>query len=554
MATLNQTALALEKTAAHHVEDTLGHGAIIEAKQATDEEHAQTLFEALRDNRKAVAWSMLISMSIIMEGYDTILMGNFYGYPTFTQKYGSYYPAAAAADKYQVSAPWQAGLSMASTVGCIFGGIMNGYFASKFGYRGVMMVALALLTAFIFITFFASSAAVLLVGQILCGFSWGVFATVGPAYASEVCPTNLRGYLTVYVNMCWAIGQLIASGVLYGLVGRTDEWGYRIPFALQWIWPVPLIVVCWLAPESPWYLVRKDRLEDAKRSIRRLGGNKTEDQINGQLAMMVHTTKIEAEIESGTTYFECFKGVDLRRTEICCVAFMGQIMAGSSFAYTPTYFFEQAGMQTSKSFQFGVGCTGVSFVGTALSWFLITKFGRRTLYVWGQGMLATVLLLVGIISAASSANGAIWAQAALCMVWLFIYSLTVGPIAYSIVSEISSVRLRTLTVCLARTAYQLINVVSQVLEPYFMNPTAWDAKGKTGFFWAGTALIAFTWAFFRLPEPRDRTYAELDILFATKVPARKFSSTKVDAYAAVSASSQEFLTPSREEVAQEVKE
>lgn len=48
---------------------------------------------------------------------------------------------------------------------------MNGYFASRFGYRSVMIVALGFLTAFIFITFFANSAAVLLVGQILCGFS-----------------------------------------------------------------------------------------------------------------------------------------------------------------------------------------------------------------------------------------------------------------------------------------------------------------------------------------------------------------------------------------------
>ncbi|KAJ5765805.1 hypothetical protein N7520_005364 [Penicillium odoratum] len=547
MATV-QTEIALEKTAAHHVEDTLGHGALIEAKQATDEEHSQTLFQALAANRKAVAWSMLISMSIIMEGYDTILIGNFFAYPTFRKKYGSYYPAE---NDYQVSAPWQTGLSMASTVGCIFGGIMNGYFASKFGYRGVMIVALGFLNAFIFITFFANSAAVLLVGQIFCGFSWGVFATVGPAYASEVCPTNLRGYLTIYVNMCWAIGQLIASGVLYGLVDRTDQWGYRIPFALQWIWPLPLMVICWLAPESPWYLVRKDRLEDAKRSISRLGGNKTDDQINGQLAMMVHTTKLEAEIEAGTTYAECFKGVDLRRTEICCVAFMGQVLSGSSFAYSPTYFFEQAGMSTNRSFQLGVGCTAVSFVGTALSWFLITKFGRRTLYVWGQGTLATLLFLIGIINAASSSSGGMWAQAALCMLWLFTYSLTVGPIAYSIVSEMSSVRLRTLTVCLARTAYQLINVVSQVLEPYFMNPTAWNASGKTGFFWGGTAVMMFAWAFFRLPEPKDRTYAELDILFARKVSARKFASTHVDAYAAVSASSQEGLV--HEEV-KEIKE
>jgi SP family general alpha glucoside:H+ symporter-like MFS transporter len=414
---------------------------------------------------------------------------------------------------------------------------LNGYFASKYGYRGVMIVALGFLTGFIFITFFANSAAVLLVGQVFCGLSWGVFATIGPAYASEVCPTNLRGYLTIYVNICWAIGQLIASGVLYGLVGRPDQWGYRIPFALQWIWPVPLMVIGWLAPESPWWLVRKDRLEDAKHSIRRLGGSKTEEQINGQLAMMVHTIKIEAEIEAGTTYWDCFKGVDLRRTEICCLTFVGQILSGSTFAYSPTYFFTQAGMDVNRSFQLGVGCTAVAFVGTFLSWWLITGLGRRTLYVWGQGILCTTLFLIGILNAASDTKGAMWAQAGLCFFWLFTYSLTVGPITYAIVSEMSSIRLRPLTVCLARTAYQIINVVSQVLQPYFMNPTAWNASGKTGFFWGATALVAFLWAFFRLPEPRGRTYAELDILFATKVSARKFSSTVVDVYAVRASSS-----------------
>lgn len=118
MSNPTQTELALEKSAAHHVEDTLGQGAIVEAKQAADEEHAQTLWQALRDNRKAVMWSVLVSMSIVMEGYDTILMGNFFAYPTFQQKYGQYYGEEIG---WQVSAPWQTGLSMASTVGCIFG-------------------------------------------------------------------------------------------------------------------------------------------------------------------------------------------------------------------------------------------------------------------------------------------------------------------------------------------------------------------------------------------------------------------------------------------------
>jgi SP family general alpha glucoside:H+ symporter-like MFS transporter len=107
-----------EKVAAVHVEETLGHGAISEAKHASDDEHAQTLWQALRENRKAVLWSFGISLSIVMEGYDTILMPNFMGYPGFQKKYGQDFGGDIG---YQVSTPWQTGLNMASTVGAIFG-------------------------------------------------------------------------------------------------------------------------------------------------------------------------------------------------------------------------------------------------------------------------------------------------------------------------------------------------------------------------------------------------------------------------------------------------
>jgi SP family general alpha glucoside:H+ symporter-like MFS transporter len=64
-----------------------------------------------------------------------------------------------------------------------------------------------------------------------------------------------------------------------------------------------------------------------------------------------------------------------------------------------------------------------------------------------------------------------------------------------------------------------------------MNPTEWNWQGKTGFFWAGTAALTGVWAYFRLPEARGRTYEELDIMFANRVPARQFSKYEVDAYA-----------------------
>lgn len=98
-----------------------------------------------------------------------------------------------------------------------------------------MIGSLGVLNFFILIVFLADNAGTLLGGQILCGLCWGVFATLAPSYASEVCPTNLRGYMTTYVNLCWAVGQLLASGVLTACLSIKSEWGFRIPFAVQWV-------------------------------------------------------------------------------------------------------------------------------------------------------------------------------------------------------------------------------------------------------------------------------------------------------------------------------
>ncbi|KAI0882620.1 sugar transporter [Annulohypoxylon maeteangense] len=517
-----------QKVADQELEEKLGHTAILDAKQATDDEHSQTLWQGLRENRKAVMWSILLSMTIVMEGYDGILIGNFFAYPEFQKKFGRYFGERIG---WQVTGEWQTALNMGSTAGAVVGGLINGYVASRFGYRWTLIISLGLLNAFIFVVFFAPGKEVLLVGQILCGLSWGVFATLAPAYASEVCPTNLRAYLTTYVNLCWAIGQLLATGVLRGCLHIQGEMGYRIPFAIQWLWPIPLMVVCYLAPESPWWLVRADRLDQAKHSIVRLSGEKTSDQINNQLAMMVHTIRIEAEATEGATYLDCFKGPNLRRTEIVCVAFMGQILSGSSFAYTPTYFFTTAGMDTAQAFNLSLGAKAIAFTGTVLSWWLISYWGRRPLYVWGMGLLSLILILIGVLDVSAGKKG-LWPSGGLCVLWLFVYSLTIGPLAYSIIAETSSVRLRPLSVVLSRTSYQLVNIISQFFQAYMMNPVEWNFLGKTGFFWGGTAFCVFIWSYFRLPEVKGRTYEELDILFMKEVPARKFASTHVDAYAA----------------------
>lgn len=95
------------KHGAQHVEEITGSNAIAEAKHASDNEHDETLKTALKNHWKAVLWSMVLSMSIVMEGYDTILMSSFFAYPSFANKYGQYYGPELG---WQLTGPWQTAL------------------------------------------------------------------------------------------------------------------------------------------------------------------------------------------------------------------------------------------------------------------------------------------------------------------------------------------------------------------------------------------------------------------------------------------------------------
>ena len=109
------------------------HGAQLTtiAKDGAILEHNLSPWEAVKAYPMAIFWALLVSMCVIMEGYDTILIGNFYAYPTFAKKYGTYFPEVG----YQLSAPWQAGLGNASGVGAFFGVLLNGYLVGRFGQK-----------------------------------------------------------------------------------------------------------------------------------------------------------------------------------------------------------------------------------------------------------------------------------------------------------------------------------------------------------------------------------------------------------------------------------
>lgn len=424
-------------------------------------------------------------------------------------------------------------------VGQILGLFINGIVSEKFGYRKTMIASLFCTTCAIFILFFAPSKPVLLVGEFCIGIPLGVFQTLSVTYAVEVTPVILRAYLSTFVNMCWVIGQILGSGILRALLSRTDEWGYRIPFALQWIWPIPIAVGVFFAPESPWWLVRCQRFDEAKESLRRLASSDSanEENLDHTVAMMHHTNEIEKEVNSGTSYLDCFKGINLRRTEISCLTWAVQNLCGAGLMAYSTYFYQAAGLADTHSFTMSLVQYCIGFLGTLLSWVMMSHFGRRRLYVVGLWCLFGLLMVVGFISLApKNADGeniaASWAIGSVLLVYTAFYNTTVGPVCYSLVSEMPSTRLRNKTVVMARNLYNIFSIVNGVVIPFMLNPTEWNWAGKAGFFWGGLCFCSAIWAFFRIPEPKDRTFGELDVLFEAKVPARKFRHTVVNPFTA----------------------
>lgn len=170
----------------------------------------------------------------------------------------------------------------------------------------------------IFIVFFAPSLPVLAFGEFMCGVSWGVFQTLSTSYACEVVPTVLRSYVTAYVCMCWGAGILLSSGVVRAVVEVEGDLGWKLPFALQWIWPIPLAIGAYLAPESPWNAVRRGNIDQARKDLGRLRQDtpNKEHEVESTLAYIRYTTELEKAETAEASYLDCFRGTNLRRTEI----------------------------------------------------------------------------------------------------------------------------------------------------------------------------------------------------------------------------------------------
>lgn len=236
--------------------------------------------------------------------------------------------------------------------------------------------------------------------------------------------------------------------------------------------------------------------------------------------MIIETDRLEREIESGSTYRDCFKKINIRRTEIAVGVYTIQVLSGIYLVGYATYFFTckssesrqclmanfiplVAGLPTDQAFNMGVGFLAVGFVGTCLSWILLVYFGRRTIYNTGLAMLAVLQIIIGILDCVPNYENRpslSWAQSVLMLVWNFIYDLSIGPVCFVLLCEVSATRVRGKTIAIATAVQATAGIVMTVAIPYLINADQANLRGKLGFFFGGLAALCLLWSYFRVPE------------------------------------------------------
>jgi len=191
-------------------------------------------------------------------------------------------------------AGWQTAFNMVSSVGMFFGGFSCSWMADKVGRKGSLAMGLLLCTGGILGEMFSMTRVAFLMSKLILGLGLGFYLTIGPMACSEIAPVVLRGISTAGINLGIAVGQLLSNAVVKGFGEWTSRWAYAAPFALQLLFVAFLVAGFAFVPESPWYLVRKGKDEQALAALQKLWGKNTD--VSEYVGLM-HTISAERTLK-----------------------------------------------------------------------------------------------------------------------------------------------------------------------------------------------------------------------------------------------------------------
>lgn len=439
-------------------------------------------------------------------------------------------------DKDQIcsgpSASVQGGITASMPGGSWLGALISGYVSDIMGRKQAIQVGSVIWVIGSIIVCTSQNIGMLVAGRFINGLSVGILSAQVPVYITEIAPPSKRGRLVGCQQ--WAItwGILIMFYISYGCSFMNGTGAFRVPWGLQMIPAIFLFATLLFLPESPRWLAKKDRWEDAVGVLALVHGKGDVNSpfVAKEMAEIREVVELE-RANADVTYMELFKPKMINRTHIgVFTQIWSQLTGMNVMMYYITYVFTMAGLSSNvllpSSIQFII-----NVVMTVPALLYVDRWGRRPTLLVGAFLMMTWLFINAALfahysvkprpkqfpSAAESMSitGAP-AKAVIACTYLFVASFapTWGPVSWIYPPELYPLRVRGKAVALSTSANWAFNFALA----YFVPPAFANIRWQVYIIFGVFCVAMFLHVLFLFPETSQKPLEEVEEIFDDTTP------------------------------------
>lgn len=407
--------------------------------------------------------------------------------------------------RFALNAFWKGWAVSNVLVGCMIGAAAAGPLSDRFGRKRILILSAVLFAVSAIGSALPRNLFELVVARFVGGLGVGVASMLSPLYIAEVSPPQARGRLVSLNQIAIITGMLIVSVVNWLIAESAPQEQWNIDLGWRWMFasetlPAVLFLVCLLlVPESPRWLTKQGREDDALSILTRVGGPQ---RARYELAEIKDTLRQE----SGS-FGDLFRpGVRIALAIAVVLAVLQQVTGINAVLYYAPGIFRSAGAEVSSAQALlqTVALQAVNVAFTLVAIWVVDRGGRRPLLLATSAAMGLSLALLG--GAFRLQLPPVWVFA-FTMAYVGSFAVAMGPVVWVVLSEIFPTRTRGRAMGVATVALWIACFAVSLSVP-----TMFERLGKAATFWTYGVMcaVAFFFVLFCVPETKGKTLEEIE--------------------------------------------